>query len=67
MFWITVMGLALSWMLIKLGMLSATANFLMMGLKMALALLVIGGVIGVWAWLRRRFWNTKKRNTPALE
>jgi hypothetical protein len=54
MFWIAVLGLALSWMLVKLGVMSATAGFLTIALKLALALMIIGGLIGAWAWFRRK-------------
>lgn len=54
MFWITVLGLGLSWMLVKLGAMSATASFLMLALKLLLVLTVIGGLIGVWAWFRHK-------------
>ncbi len=54
MFWITVLGLGLSWMLVKFGAMSATASFLMLALKLLLVLTVIGGLIGVWAWFRHK-------------
>ncbi len=67
MFWIAFLGLSLSWMLVRLGVMSTTVNFLMMGLKLMLVLMVIGGVIGAWAWFRRRFSNDRNKNAPALK
>jgi len=54
MFWIATIGLALSWMLIKLGIMSATASFLTIALKLALTLMVIGFLISAWVWFRRK-------------
>ena len=42
MFWIAFLGLSLSWMLVRLGVMSTTVNFLMMGLKLMLVLMSSG-------------------------
>lgn len=55
MFWIAVLGGALSWMLVKLGAMSATAGFLSAALKSSLLLLLLVSVIaGIGAWVRRK-------------
>ena len=48
MFWIALLGLALAWMMIKLGFLSATASVLMFVVKLLL-LVILGGLIAA-AW-----------------
>lgn len=55
MFWIAFLGIAFSWMLIKLGVLSATASFLTFVIKFLLLFLCVGTIAGVWFW-----WRSKK-------
>jgi len=52
MFWIAALGATLSWMLIKLGVMSATVGFLSLALKLLLVLVV--GAVLVWSWTRLR-------------
>lgn len=54
MFWIAFLGLAFSWMLIKLGILSATAGILAFVVKLLLLVLFVGMIAGVWFWLRAK-------------
>lgn len=54
MFWIAFLGLALSWLLAKLGFLSATVGILTLVIKVLLIVLVIGGITTMILWLRRR-------------
>jgi flagellar motor component MotA len=52
MFWIAFLAVALSWMMIKLGILSATASVLMFVVKLLL-LVILGGLIAaVWSKFR---------------
>lgn len=54
MFWIAVLGGALSWMLVKLGAMSATVGFLGLALKLLLLLLIVSVIAGTWARARRK-------------
>ena len=54
MFWIAFLGMAFSWMLIKLGFLSATASFLAFVIKLLLLVLCVGTIAGVWFWWRSK-------------
>lgn len=54
MFWITFLGLVFSWMLIKLGFLSATAGILTFVVKLLLFVIVAGLVAAAWFWWRKK-------------
>lgn len=54
MFWIAFLGLAFSWMLIKLGFLSATAGILAFVVKLLLFVIVVGLIAAAWFWLRKK-------------
>ena len=42
MFWIAIFGLFFSWLLIKLGVLSATVGILTMAIKLLLIAILVG-------------------------
>jgi hypothetical protein len=52
MFWIAFLALALSWMMIKLGFLSATASMLMFVVKLLLLVILVGFLVLVWTRVR---------------
>jgi len=52
MFWIAFLGLALAWMMIKLGFLSATASILMFVVKLLLLVILVGIIVAVWSKFR---------------
>lgn len=52
MFWIALLGLSFSWMLIKLGSLSATVGILAIVAKMLLIAILVGSLAAVWVWFR---------------
>lgn len=54
MFWIALLGLTLSWLLTKLGFLSATVAVLTLALKVLLIVLVIGAITTTMLWFRRK-------------
>lgn len=54
MFWIAFLGLAFSWMLIKLGFLSATAGILAFVVKLLLFAIFAGLIAAAWFWLRKK-------------
>ena len=54
MFWIALLGLTLSWLLTKLGFLSATVAVLTLALKVLLIVLVIGVITAMVLWFRRK-------------
>lgn len=54
MFWIALLGLSLSWMLAKLGFLSATVGILTLVVKVLLTVLVLGSIAAMILWLRRK-------------
>ena len=54
MFWIALLGLTLSWLLTKLGFLSATVGVLTLALKVLLIVLVIGAITTTMLWFRRK-------------
>lgn len=62
MFWIAFLGLALSWMLIKLGFLSATAGILAFVVKLLLFAIFAGLIAGVWFWLRKKSTGSAGQN-----
>lgn len=62
MFWIAFLGMAFSWMLIKLGFLSATASFLSFVIKLLLLVLFVGMIAGVWFWLRSKKSRSSSQN-----
>lgn len=61
MFWIALLGLSFSWMLIKLGFLSATAGILAFVVKLLLFVIVVVLIGAVW------FWLSKKSTDSAIE
>jgi hypothetical protein len=54
MFWLALLCLAFSAMLIKLGFLSAFAGILVLVVKLLMLLLFVGLIGGAWVWIRRR-------------
>jgi hypothetical protein len=54
MFWIAILGLAFSCMLIKLGFLFATASILSLVVKLLIFAIFTGLISAAWFWLRRR-------------
>ena len=54
MFWIALLGLTLSWLLTKLGFLSATVGVLTLLIKAMLIVLFIGVIATMILWFRRR-------------
>lgn len=55
MFWIALLGLTLSWLLTKLGFLSATVAVLTLApSKVLLIVLVIGVITAMVLWFRRK-------------
>lgn len=54
MFWIAILGLALSLMLIKLGFLSATASLLMFVIKLLLFVMPVGLIAVAWSKFRSK-------------
>jgi hypothetical protein len=54
MFWIALLGLSLSWMLAKLGFLSATVGIMSMVIKLLLIAILVGSIAAVWFWFRRK-------------
>lgn len=54
MFWIALLGLSFSWMLIKLGFLSATAGILAFVVKLLLFVIVAGLIGAVWLLLSKK-------------
>lgn len=62
MFWIAFLGLALSSMLIKLGLLSATASILAFVVKLLLFVIVAGLIVAAWSWLRKKGTGTAGQN-----
>ena len=62
MFWIAFLGLALSSMLIKLGLLSATASILAFVVKLLLFVIVAGLIVVAWFWLRKKGTDTAGQN-----
>jgi hypothetical protein len=55
MSWITLLSLTLSFMLIKLGALSATASILAFVVKLLLFAILTGLIAAAWLWLRKKF------------
>ncbi|MGV0960493.1 MAG: hypothetical protein ACOYB1_11720 [Limnohabitans sp.] len=62
MFWIAILGLALSWMMIKLGFLSATASILAFVVKLLLFVILAGVIAVVWSKLRSKATGTSNQN-----
>jgi hypothetical protein len=62
MFWIALLGLSFSWMLIKLGFLSATAGILAFVVKLLLFVIVAGLIAVAWFWLRKNSTGTPSQN-----
>lgn len=62
MFWIAFLGLAFSLMLIKLGLLSATASILAFVVKLLLFVIVAGLIVAAWFWLRKKGTGTAGQN-----
>jgi hypothetical protein len=54
MFWIALLGLTLSWLLTKLGFLSATVGVLTLVIKFMVIVLLIGALTAVILWLRKK-------------
>jgi hypothetical protein len=54
MFWMAVLGLSFSAMLIKLGVLSATASVMTLVVKALLLIIFAGLVGGFLAWIQRK-------------
>ena len=62
MFWIAFLGLAFSWMLIKLGVLSATAGILAFVVKLLLFVIATGLIVAAWFWLRKKSTGTPSQS-----
>lgn len=62
MFWIAFLGLSFSWMLIKLGVLSATAGILAFAVKLLLFVIVAGLIAAAWFWLRKKSNGSTSQN-----
>ena len=54
MFWIGFFGLTLTWLLTKLGFLSATVGILTMVIKLLIAAIVLGSIAAAWYFLRSK-------------
>jgi flagellar motor component MotA len=54
MLWIAILGIALSWMMIKLGFLSATASMLVVVIKLLLFVIFVGLIAAAWYKFRRK-------------
>lgn len=54
MFWIALLGLSLSWLLTKLGFMSATVGILTLVIKVLLIVLVLGSITAMILWLRSK-------------
>lgn len=54
MFWIALLGLSLSWFLIKLGFLSAKVGILTVVIKVLLVVLFVGSIAAMILWLCRK-------------
>ena len=54
MFWIAMLVFGFSWVLIKLGFLSATAGFLVFIIKVLIFAIVVGAIVFVWMKLRKK-------------
>jgi hypothetical protein len=52
MFWIAVLLVGFSGMLIKLGVLSATAGILMFVIKLLVLVIFVGLIAVAWSWIR---------------
>lgn len=52
MFWIAILVFSMSWMLIKLGFLSATAGVLMFVIKLLVFVIIVGLIAIAWSWIR---------------
>ena len=62
MFWIALLGLSFSWMLIKLGILSATAGILAFVVKLLLSVIVAGLIGAGWFWLSKKSIGSTRQN-----
>lgn len=62
MFWIALLGLSFSWMLIKLGFLSATAGILAFVVKLLLFVIVAGLIGAVWLLLSKKSTDSASEN-----
>lgn len=51
MFWIALLGLSLSWFLVKLGFLSAKVGLLTALVKVLLIVFFIGSIVALILWL----------------
>lgn len=54
MFWIAMLVFGFSWVLIKLGFLSATTGFLVLIIKVLIFMIVVGVIAFVWMKLRKK-------------
>lgn len=54
MFWIALLGMSLSWVLIKLGFLSATVGVMSTVIKLLLIAILIGATGGTLFWCRNK-------------
>ena len=62
MFWIALLGLAFSWMFIKLGFLSATVGILIFIVKILLFAIGAGLVASILFRLRKKSTSTSTQN-----
>lgn len=62
MFWIATLGFSLSWMMIKLGFLSATASILMFVVKLLIFVIFIGLIAVAWYRFRNKATDTTSQN-----
>lgn len=54
MFWMALVFLSLSWVLTKFGVLSATVSFLTIAIKLLLVLGLLGMLVAVFFFWRRK-------------
>jgi hypothetical protein len=67
MFWIAMLVFGFSWVLIKLGFLSATTGFLVFIIKVLIFVIVVGAIAFVWMKLRKKDKNKESDQDKAAE
>lgn len=62
MFWIAILGLSFSSMLIKLGHVSATASILTFVVKLLIFGIFVGLLTAAWFWYRKKNADAADKN-----
>lgn len=60
MFWIAILGFGLSWVLVKLGFLTATTSFMALVIKLLVLVIIAGVAAYLWTKFRKRAPSTQK-------